>query len=64
VELDGDSHYSMQQIEYDDERTERLSGYGLKVLRFTNADIGNNFYEVCTAIDKAVKERIPKSGPL
>jgi len=62
VELDGDSHYSAAQISYDEERTKRLAKYGLKVLRFTNMEIGHSFEEVCMAIDQAVNERMEVSS--
>jgi len=58
VELDGDSHYSAAQSAYDEERTERLSEYGLKVLRFTNVEVGRSFEAVCMVIDQVVKERL------
>ena len=58
IELDGSQHYTEQGIAYDTERTAVLENYGLKIIRFSNYDIDNNFYGVCTVIDKEVKERI------
>lgn len=57
VELDGDSHYSVSQMAYDEKRTEKLAEYGLKVKRFTN-EMGGNFEAVCMAIDQAMNERL------
>ena len=58
IELDGSQHYEAQGLAYDAERTAILEGYGLKVLRFSNADVDTNFSSVCEQIDSAVKERI------
>ena len=53
IELDGSQHYSDDGKEYDQARTDILSGYGLTVLRFSNVDVTQNFYGVCTAIVQA-----------
>lgn len=55
IEVDGESHFAEDAIEYDKERTETLSGYGLRVLRFTNSDIMYNFEEVCEKIGNSMK---------
>ena len=57
IEIDGSQHYSEEGKVYDDERTAVLESYGLKVLRFSNADIDSNFCGVCEAIDLAVKDK-------
>ena len=54
IEVDGDSHYSEDGIQNDQLRTSRLEGYGLRVIRFTNIEVLDNFEEVCATI-----ERIP-----
>ena len=56
VELDGSGHFDHEQIKKDYVRTKYLESQGLTVLRFTNLDVKTNFYEVCNAIDKKVKE--------
>ena len=56
VELDGSQHYSPEEIQYDKRRTAYLQAQGLKVLRFSNLDVLQQFKAVCTAIDLAVKE--------
>ncbi|MEG1836110.1 MAG: endonuclease domain-containing protein [Oscillospiraceae bacterium] len=58
IELDGSGHYDENKFEYDAKRTKKFEEYGIKVLRFTNIDIDNNFYEICSVIDKEVKERL------
>ena len=58
IELDGGGHYEENAQKYDENRTNILEKYGLKVLRFCNTDIDKNFYGVCTAIDREVKGRL------
>ncbi len=58
VELDGSQHYENKGINHDEQRTEYLESLGIYVLRFTNSEINENFYEVCTVIDEKVKCRM------
>jgi very-short-patch-repair endonuclease len=58
IELDGGGHYEPEVMHHDQRRTEKLEAYGLKVLRFCNKDIDQNFYGVCTVIDEEVKKKI------
>jgi very-short-patch-repair endonuclease len=58
IEIDGDSHDSKDGVEYDKERTSILEGYGLKIIRFRNEDILNNFQDVC----KKISEIFSKKG--
>ena len=57
IELDGGQHYSDEGLEKDAERSRYLESIGLKVLRYTNADIDRRFKSVCEQIDLTVKER-------
>lgn len=57
IELDGGQHYTPEGMAYDTERTQVLEQYGLKILRYSNADINQNFRGVCEHIDLCVKER-------
>jgi very-short-patch-repair endonuclease len=50
IEIDGDSHFTEDGKASDQERTQILEGYGLKVLRFTNQNVMQNFKQVCTVI--------------
>jgi very-short-patch-repair endonuclease len=50
IEIDGDSHFTDEGKEYDRERTQRLEGYGLRVVRFTNQQVLQDFEGVCGAI--------------
>ncbi len=56
VELDGGGHYTEEQRKRDLIRTQALERMGLRVLRVCNLDVDNDFYGVCEAIDRAVKE--------
>ena len=58
IEIDGGQHYTEEIMEYDKKRTEILEGYGLKVIRFTNSDIDNNFEGVCNNIDDIVSKSL------
>ncbi len=50
IEVDGDSHFTEEGQAYDARRTEILTGYGLKVIRFTNDEVLHSFEAVCDRI--------------
>jgi len=54
IEVDGDSHFTENGADYDKMRTELLNLYGLKVIRFTNEEVLNNFDYVCKKIDEEI----------
>jgi very-short-patch-repair endonuclease len=56
VELDGDSHYTDRSMVYDRSRTATLELDGIRVIRFSNADVMQNFEAVCTAVAAALDE--------
>jgi len=55
VEVDGGQHFNAAQLQHDTERTSILNSYGIEVLRFTNYEIDNNFFEVCMKIKEKVE---------
>ena len=57
IELDGSQHFTPDGKIYDAERTSILEKYGIKVLRFSNLELEQNFEAVCFVIDKTIKER-------
>lgn len=61
IEIDGAQHYTKEGKERDEFRTEILEGYDLRVIRFTNGDIHNNFRNVCLYIDKVVTKLLEGS---
>ena len=50
VELDGDSHFTDEAMEYDRVRTAYLNAANIKVLRFLNTDVYDNLNVVCERI--------------
>ena len=58
VDLDVSQHFEKTGKSKDTERDAYLESLSLKVLRFSNSDINENFYEVCTVIDNTVQERL------
>ncbi len=58
VELDGGQHYEELEILKDQERTDFLEGYDLKIIRIPNNEVNRNFEGVCIYIDNAVKQSL------
>ena len=56
IEIDGKQHYTEQGIAYDVERTQVLQEYGLKVLRYTNQQLVDNFQEICWDIERNLQQ--------
>ncbi len=54
IEVDGGHHFTDNGIAYDQQRTKILESYGLKVIRFTNREIMDNFREVCSEIASVI----------
>lgn len=50
IEIDGRQHGMTEHDEKDKERDFELSRLGIKVLRYTNESINNNFSDVCESI--------------
>lgn len=63
VEVDGEYHDDPKQAAYDLERTIFLQERGIRVLRFRNDEIENNFEDVLRRIIEATKKPSPP-GPL
>ena len=58
IEIDGSQHFTETGKKKDEFRTEILEGYDLKVIRFTNRQIDDNFRGVCEYIDMVVKNSL------
>ena len=56
LEIDGSQHYEKQVKDYDDARTYYFHSLGIRVMRFSNADINVRFQSVCEAVMLALKE--------
>ena len=55
IEVDGSQHYTDDGLEYDRERTAALNDFGLRVIRFSNNDVDDNFDGVCESIDEILQ---------
>ena len=55
IEVDGSQHYDEQVKAYDRERSAYLNGLGLKVIRYSNADVDMRFGAVCDSIHNAIQ---------
>ena len=58
IELDGSQHYEDEGLINDENRTEYLKQYGIKVIRISNLDVLKNFEGVCMHIDNEVKQSL------
>ena len=59
IEIDGDTHFTDDGIEYDKLRDSVLSSYNLTTLRFTNKDILENLDNVIDIIETYLKNNPP-----
>ena len=50
IELDGSQHFEQEALAKDELRTRFLYAQGIKVIRFTNRQINQQFPEVCQTI--------------
>lgn len=57
IEVDGDSHLSEMGIGNDSVRTSVLEGYGLRIIRFTNKEVTENFEVVKKVIYDLINSR-------
>ncbi len=57
IELDGDSHFREGARAYDEKRTAFINSFGIRIMRFLNADMDENLDGVLKAIGTAVLER-------
>ena len=64
IELDGGGHYTTEQAEKDEQRTNELNAMNLTVVRICNLDIDRNFYGVYEYIDHWVQNSLPQSASL
>ena len=55
IEVDGDSHLTEEQGEYDSARTDFLEGLGYRVIRFTNEDVRRDIHAVVEEIIRVIE---------
>ena len=58
IELDGSQHYTDENTKKDTIRTNVLEQFGLRVIRIPNNFVNQQFEDVCTYIDNAVKQSL------
>jgi very-short-patch-repair endonuclease len=63
IEVDGKQHLYENNRRYDENRTKILSAYGIKMVRFTNKEIDEQFRNVCKIICEVVGIDPPASRP-
>jgi very-short-patch-repair endonuclease len=59
IEVDGDYHNDVDQMEHDLDRTSDLNNFGLKVIRFTNHEIINEIDQVIIKILSVITADTP-----
>jgi very-short-patch-repair endonuclease len=52
IEIDGEIHCTAEATAYDLERTQQLENYGIRVIRFTNQEVMQDFEHVCRKIEE------------
>ncbi|MBE9216772.1 endonuclease domain-containing protein [Plectonema cf. radiosum LEGE 06105] len=62
IEIDGECQFTDVARKYDQERTQRLEGYGLRVIRFTNQQVLNDFEAVCERLNSLIPSDPPWKG--
>lgn len=55
LEIDGSVHAG--RVEYDQERTQMLEGYGYQVLRFSNQEVERDIAEVLDRIEQMLQSK-------
>lgn len=60
IEIDGEQHYTGDGLAYDKERTEALEKHELKVIRFTNREVDQQFEGVCWKINQMIQEELAR----
>lgn len=58
IELDGSQHYSKEGEQSDRKRDDYLRRIGIKVLRYTNRQIHEEFDDVCNDIERKIEDSI------
>ena len=58
IELDGDSHFSDEGQEYDQQRTDFMNSAGVEVISFTNQEVKDNIQ----AVLETIAEKLNSAG--
>jgi very-short-patch-repair endonuclease len=63
IELDGENHLSTKQREYDNYRTQILSKFGVKILRFRNDEVIDDLDSIISTIINTIENKKENSPP-
>jgi very-short-patch-repair endonuclease len=63
IELDGSQHQDESAQEYDQKRTERLDGEGVRVIRFSDEDVLKDPFAVAETILREIGQLVPSPLP-
>ena len=58
IEVDGDSHFTKEAMEYDKRREEYIKSFGISFLRVTNLDVYKNMEGVVDKIIEIIKKTV------
>lgn len=61
IEIDGETHTNKN---YDLKRTEKLKEYGIKIIRYTNNEVKENFEGICEDLLLNIKKRMKENNKL
>ncbi len=64
IEIDGDTHFTDEAIEYDRVRQEYIESPGIRVIRFTNDAVIKNTEGVCKVLENIIMQFDPPVSPL
>ena len=64
IEIDGDTHLTEEELEYDKQRQNHLESLGIIFLRFRNESVFNNADNVIEKIKMKILELRKKNSPL
>jgi very-short-patch-repair endonuclease len=63
VEVDGEIHFNKEQAEFDKQRSEYLSEFSIKIIRFTNDQVLKEIQEVLNTISQEAMKRVLSLTP-
>jgi very-short-patch-repair endonuclease len=58
IEVDGEIHLNEEQKNYDQQRTEYLAEFGIRIIRFKNEKVKNDISKVLNKISEEAKLRL------
>lgn len=56
IEVDGETHILISELEHDRQRTDKLNGFGIRVIRFWNDEVLKEFEIVIAKIENEIRQ--------